>query len=138
MERAVDFHKAGGILIRDRKALITRTRGRDTFINPGGKLEPGETVEQALFRELAEELSIEVLPEDIEPFGTYYAKAAYQEDKRLRMDVFLVKAWEGELVPGREIEEIRWVSSKLEPGLKVGSIFEHEVVPRLKQRGLID
>ena len=123
MERRVDIHKAGGIIIKDRRALVTRTEGKTTFINPGGKLEPGATVEQALFRELQEELGIEVREADIEPFGTYFAQAAYQEDKRLRMDVFLVKSWRGDIEPGAEIDEVRWVDSKLEPGLELGSIF---------------
>jgi hypothetical protein len=50
----------------------------------------------------------------------------------------MVRQWEGEPTPDHEVEEIRWVTSSLEPGRKTGSIFEHEVIPRLKAQNLID
>ena len=48
----VDIHKAGGILIRDRRILVGRTRGKSSFIAPGGLLEVGETSQESLVREL--------------------------------------------------------------------------------------
>lgn len=138
MERPVDIHKAGGIIIRGRKLLLERSRGKELFLNPGGKVEAGETVRQALVRELNEEFQIEVAESDLEEFGTFYAPAAGQEHRWLRMDLFMVKQWRGEPTPGHEVEEIRWVTSGLGPGIKTGSIFEHEVIPRLKAQDLID
>jgi len=136
--KKVDIHKAGGILIKDRRLLLERSHGKELFINPGGKLEPGETVKQALVRELKEEFTIDVDESDCEEFGTFYAPAAGQEEKWLRMDMFMVKKWRGEPAPDNEVEEIRWVTSALEGGIRTGSIFEHEVIPRLKARDLID
>ena len=57
---------AAGILIdqRGRVLLMQRLPGKHLaglWEFPGGKLEPGETIEQALVRELDEELDIEVL-----------------------------------------------------------------------------
>lgn len=37
-----------------------------------------------------------------------------------------------------EVEEIRWITSSVPLDLKVGSIFAHEVLPRLKNLGLVD
>lgn len=137
MSETVDIHKAGGVLIQDRQFLVERSKGKEIFIAPGGSIEPGETPEQALVRELMEEFQVTVKEEDLEEFGTFYAQAAGQEDKRVRMDVFLVKKWQGEPTPDNEVEEIRWINSN--PGaIALGSIFEHEVLPRLKQSDLID
>jgi 8-oxo-dGTP diphosphatase len=135
--KSVKIHKAGAILIQQRKLLVTRSKGKQVFVAPGGKLEVGETPRQALVRELYEELQLRVEPTALNQFGTFYALAAGQEDKRLQMDVFLVSNWHGELKPANEIVEIRWVTSANE-GTKLGSIFEHDVIPELKLKGLID
>ena len=42
----------------------------------------------ALVRELREEFSVDVEEQDLTEFGTYYAAAAGNEDKWLRMDVY--------------------------------------------------
>lgn len=138
----IDFHKAGGILLKDRKFLVTHAQGKKFYIAPGGIIEDGETAEQALIRELAEEININVKPEDLTPFGTYYAPAAGAEDKFLQMDVFLVKNWEGVPTPssGAEtIDDIKWINTlNIPQDIKIGSIFEHEVMPKLKELNLID
>lgn len=138
MDRPVDIHKAGGILIRDRRLLLTRTRGQKIYLNPGGKLEPGESIMDALVRELHEELSIVVDPAKAIEFGTFYAEAAGQTSKWLRMDMFMVTAYEGRVEASGEIEEVRWVTSELGEGVVTGSIFQYEIIPRLKRDNLID
>src|SRR4051812_20782408 len=55
MTKQVDIHKAGGIIIRDKKLLVERSKGKDFFKTPGGSIELGETPKQALVRELLEE-----------------------------------------------------------------------------------
>ncbi|MBP6888590.1 MAG: NUDIX domain-containing protein [Candidatus Pacebacteria bacterium] len=138
MERKIDIHKAAGILIEDRKFLIARTLGKSFFIAPGGKLEKNETAEGALVRELKEELNIDVGVCDLAPFGTFFASAAGNEDSYLQMDVFMVKDWSGEIIPASEVEEVKWINSQLPSGTELGSIFYHDVLPKLKEMGLID
>ncbi len=138
MKNIFDIHKAGAIIVRDRKLLLTRAKGKEFFIAPGGKLEKNETPIQCLKRELMEEIDISFEDSDIEEFGTFYAPAVYDKTKNLRMDVFLVKNWQGEIEPSNEVEEIIWINSKISPNIKIGSIFEHEVVPRLKSLDMID
>lgn len=133
-----DIHKAAGIIIQNRKILALRTRGKDTFVNPGGKLEAGETPTQALVRELREELQISVREEDLVAYGTYYSQAAYDPEKSLQLDAFIVKVWSGQLVPDNEIEEMQWISSSLPEGMQIASIMEHDLLPKLKQVGLIE
>ncbi len=72
---------------------------------PGGKLEPGETPERALQRELQEELSIAVAPEDLEPLT--FASFAYPSF-HLLMPLYACRNWTGEISP-REGQAIAWV-----------------------------
>lgn len=134
----MDIYKAAGILIKDRKLLIEKSENKEYFIAPGGSVEQDETPKEALVRELFEEFGIKVNQEDFEEFGHFHALAAGQEHRTVHMNVFIVKKWIGEPSPHAEVREILWVTSKLPPNTKVGSIFEHEVIPRLKEQDLID
>lgn len=71
---------------------------------PGGKIEPGETPEAALVRELAEELAINVAAETLKPLG--FVSHAYP-GFHLVMLLFLCREWSGTLV-GLEGQPLRW------------------------------
>ena len=72
---------------------------------PGGKLEPGETPEACLIRELDEELGITVAQSCLAPF--VFASHGYDSFHML-MPLYLCRRWEG-LVQAREHEAIAWV-----------------------------
>ncbi len=133
-----DIHKAAGIIIRDRKLLVERSKDKKFFIAPGGSIEPEETPKQALVRELKEEFKIDVSEQDLEEFGEFTGPAAGQEHRKLYMDTFMVKTWHGEPEADNEVEQIAWVNTANEQNLPIGSIFEHHVMPKLKEQGLID
>ena len=133
-----DIYKAAGIIIKDRKLLFTRAHDMEFFIDPGGKIEAGETARQALVRELKEELSIDVDEADLEEFGNFTAEAANHKGRTVHMQAFIVKKWQGEITASSEIEELRWLTSDVPPDIQVGSIFGGKVLPMLKERGLVD
>ncbi|MBS0253045.1 MAG: 8-oxo-dGTP diphosphatase MutT [Proteobacteria bacterium] len=72
---------------------------------PGGKVESGETPEDALCRELKEELDIELCRTCLAPFN--FASYAY-EKFHLLMPLYLCRTWDGEISP-REGQTVKWV-----------------------------
>lgn len=72
---------------------------------PGGKLEPGESPEQCLIRELDEELGIKVTQACLAPF--VFASHGY-DSFHLLMPLYLCRRWDG-FVTAREHEALAWV-----------------------------
>ncbi len=96
-----------GILEENGRVLIARRRpgkhmaGKWEF--PGGKIEPGESPEESLARELAEELDVRAR------VGSFLCRAFFDgEGVSLELLVYRVDGFDGEPVL-REHEEIRWV-----------------------------
>lgn len=91
---------------RGRVLLTRRTQGRELaglWEFPGGKCEAGETPEQALARELEEELGIRATVGA--PLITVPHAGIH---RRLRLDVRCVQAWQG-TPRGREGQALAWV-----------------------------
>ena len=75
---------------------------------PGGKLEPGESPESCLVRELREELGISVKPACLAPLT--FASHPY-ENFHLFMPLFVCRRFEG-IPTGAEGQEIKWVNPR--------------------------
>ena len=72
---------------------------------PGGKVEPGETPEACLIRELDEELGIQVKQACLAPF--VFASHGY-DSFHLLMPLYLLRRWDG-FVQQREHAALKWV-----------------------------
>jgi len=103
------IHVVAAVIMDARgRVLLNRRRGDSDLPGlwefAGGKCEPGETPQQALTRELREELGIEA---QIGPWLMDIAQC--YPDKRLRLSVYRVAQWKG-IARGREGQAITWVN----------------------------
>lgn len=99
---------AAALIDADGRVLIAqRPQGKSLaglWEFPGGKVEPGERPEQALVRELEEELAVVVEPDALDPFA--FASHAYA-DFHLLMPLYLARRWQGAPQP-REHAGLVW------------------------------
>jgi 8-oxo-dGTP diphosphatase len=101
-------HVVAGVIrdARGRILLARRTEGRDLsglWEFPGGKVEPGETPEAALARELHEELGIDA----VAGMAIIDVPQRYPH-KRLRLDVREIASWSG-MPRGLDGQALAWV-----------------------------
>jgi mutator protein MutT len=101
-----------GLLLRNGNVLMARRSAArpnhpNTWSFPGGHVEMGETIEQALARELREEIGILArLPS----FLTCLHENPEGVRQAITYHLFAIEAWEGEVTNlGDEHSELRWV-----------------------------
>jgi 8-oxo-dGTP diphosphatase len=100
---------AAALIDADGRVLICqRPKGKQLaglWEFPGGKVEPGETPEAALIRELHEELGIGTWKSCLAPLT--FASHSY-DDFHLLMPLFACRRWEGTPI-AREGQSLAWV-----------------------------
>ncbi|CAN5559855.1 hypothetical protein BH09ACT4_BH09ACT4_15480 [soil metagenome] len=110
------------------RSLLVRKQGSTVFMQPGGKIESGESALAALTRELREELGIVVDPGETEYIGSYRAIAANEENTVVRAEVFFVMTTEI-AVAGAEIEELLWVERLDDIGVELAPLSRDSLLP---------
>lgn len=104
-------HVAVGVIIDDHHNILLAFRSKDAHQGglwefPGGKVETGESVEDALARELLEELGLHVTA------SRPLIKITHDyTDKSVLLDVWWVDAFSGQ-PEGKEGQPIEWVAAK--------------------------
>ena len=103
---------AAALVDADNRVLIARRpKGKaleGLWEFPGGKVDAGERPEDALIRELREELGVAVKPACLAPLT--FASHAY-DDFHLMMPLYVCRRWEGFVEP-REGQALKWVRAK--------------------------
>lgn len=129
------FDKLAFLEIRNKKLLMTLSKGKDTWYIPGGKRESGESDIQALTREVKEELAVDINPNSLQFYGTFEAPA-HEKPKEIvvRMICYFAQ-YTGTLIPSSEIEKIDYFSYNQK---HLSSQVDNLIFDDLKNRGLID
>jgi ADP-ribose pyrophosphatase YjhB (NUDIX family) len=105
----------GGVIVKDRKALIIK-RANDPYKGqwsiPGGRVELGESLVDAVRREMREETSLHV---DVGPVIEVFERI-HREGGRLRYHFviidYLCSCTGGDLCAGDDAEDAVWVTSE--------------------------
>lgn len=120
---------AAVIVDADGRLLLVRKRGTSAFMQPGGKIEPGEEPRKALVRELREELGLSVEPAMLRPLGACSARAANEPDATVVADLFETPL-AGTPLPAAEIEEMIWIDPAGHDGIVLAPLTRDSILPR--------
>jgi 8-oxo-dGTP diphosphatase len=111
-ERRIILVVACALVDADRRILIAqRPPGKQLaglWEFPGGKIEPGETPEDALIRELDEELGVSTKTACLAPLT--FASYSY-DNFHLLMPLYVCRKWQGTPV-AREHSDLKWVRAQ--------------------------
>lgn len=98
------------VLDEHRRVLTVRKTGTTRFMLPGGKPEAGEDLRETAIRELAEEVGLDLAPEDLLDWGIHLDVAANEPDTTVRAGVYAyTQRITGTVLAAAEIAELRWL-----------------------------
>ncbi|NSL85670.1 NUDIX domain-containing protein [Chitinophaga sp. Mgbs1] len=127
--------KLAWIEIKNRSILSTKSYGKQKYYIPGGKREEGETDEQALCREISEELNVELEAETMTFTGTFEAQAdSHPDGVYVKMTCYTAH-YRGALKACAEIENFAWL--KYADKDKISAV-DQLIFDFLKEQDLID
>ncbi|KTS70645.1 DNA mismatch repair protein MutT [Pseudomonas oryzihabitans] len=134
------LHIAAAVLLNERQQLLlVRKRGTSAFMQPGGKIDPGEQPLDALIRELHEELGLVIDPGDATFLGQYQAPAANEPGFRVDCALYRVELKSGDrAVAAAEIEEAVWISVAEAGELELAPLTREMVLPMMMRYLLAD
>lgn len=106
-----NIDKLAWLRIENRKLLCARSKGKDTFYSPGGKRELGESDQEALIREIQEEVTVALIPASIQFANQFSAQADGKPAGVMVVMTCYFADYTGILTPAAEIEELAWFST---------------------------
>lgn len=130
------IHKIAAMVIKDNTFLMVRKAGKDIWTNLGGKPEGDETEEEALLREIKEELGCEA--RIIKKLGDFTNKAAL-DDAMIHLSTYLVDLVGNPKISDDELEEYKYISKEdIEGGLKLPLSITEQILPYCINSKLLD
>lgn len=135
-----DIIKSGLLVLNEGSTKFLVTKNSDPavpfWLMPGGKIEAGESPEEALVREIREELSCAIERDSLEFITEYNAPAAGKPGKVLNIKLFhgtLI----GEPQASSEIKELGWLSKEDQTNMIASETIREYIIPDLVQRGIL-
>jgi len=123
------------MVIEDNKFLMVRKKGKDIWTNLGGKPEGNESEEEALLREIKEELDCGA--KVIKKLGDFESRAVF-DDAIVHLSVYLVSLVGKLKISDEELEEFRFISKDYKSeGIKLPPSLENEIIPFCIKSGLL-
>ena len=101
--------KLAWIHIVDKKVLCAKSKGKELYYIPGGKREPGESDQEAVIREIREELSVNLQEQTVKYLGEFEAQADGKPEGTLVHMTCYTAEYVGDLHPASEIAEAAWL-----------------------------
>jgi len=128
--------RVSALVIKDKRLLLV-SDNKQWYWTPGGRIEPGETLTEAICREIEEEINVRA--SKIEEYFSYAfepEQTAGGMSKHGKEDNFLVEI-DGEINPGAEINHFSWHAADEILTMPILNSFKENIIKRLVKDGLL-
>ncbi len=105
-DNAFSSRRSLGLIVKNRTLLAIKLTSESNFSPPGGHIDGNEIPEQALSRELFEELGIKTKQENFRLYKQFCEKLTRSSFQRTNL--YFVDSWEGDLSPEAS-DRVKWV-----------------------------
>ena len=131
----------GAVIFRDSSVLLAKRNqepGKGQWSLPGGVLELGETLIDALKREIYEEVSIKI---EVGGLVRLLDRILYDQEKRVRFHYVIADYWglmiSGQPAPATDISEARFVSLSRVQKMEIHKDVKETILMAVKMRQAI-